>query len=1741
MRAVRAVLISLAGLVVLAGLALLLLVFPTTRSAVLDLAARVAIRATGYHLVAGSITYAHGELTLDDPIVTDDRGETFFMARQVRASVEPAGILGRSDRFLGLHSLDLVAPDVRLIHRADGTWNFERLIPRKAPPGAAPPPPGPPLRMTLRVEHGTVNVLDPQAAVQMGRSLSLAGVNGWLRFDRGAQSSGRLAATLRTVRGSAPLQAQLWEDDRIAWARATVEAPQMPVAPVIDAFVPAPDFIMASGRADVHLTLFDLGYDPQQGPHWQVSALATVRGVSLRVNPLIQPIEKLSCNLFLANGLLSSNDLRAQTGGIPLAGRGVLRIVNGTQVAFAVRLQGRLEQAKTLFQAIHEQDLAGPFTALVRITGPLSDIHVAVGVHARGARFAQASLPDLTTGLFYQGGHMTLTAFDHPSGGGSLWAHADLDLASRDVTTHALVTASLPAAHLPFVANLAPGSVVHAFATGEGPFLHLQGDGFAMLRGPRGETLRFFAGVDPQFLTLGPLLVQAGGGEALAVFRRSQDPVHVTQLQVYASRLPLSVQGGRVALADVPVISYALPDMSGTLNGGAFVISGAGQTPLASINARISGASYEGLALGTAAMNAVAQHGVLRIAQLNLKGPAADLDARGTLSLGHNLNVRSGAIAGTAAAHLQRFMPVLAALHPAGATGGTFALVFAPREWIGGVRLESTDARLGGVELDGAQAFAGGTGDTATVLGTLGIAGSRVWAVGSLTRPAAGAASRAAIEAVVPSLDVAAIPAAAHAGARGNLTGFGSLAQGGGGLDLKVAAALSGVYRDLPYAGDLDLTYAGGTLRSRSSRLTFERNQVVVGGAIKNLGFARFSDPFAHATYALSLHVREGDLAALSRFTGPNAPVTGSYDANATLDGPARHPNVDAYLDTDLGTIRGVAFNELHGVLRVRPGSIRLQDASVQLGTSAFRLDAVSAGRTFQIAAFSPHVDMSDFNDFFGGADVFAGIGTFGIAIASSRNGLNAAGQATLDQAAFHDYPLGHIKTVFSSRRGGLHAVIDQDGPAGAIDASGTLRLPQTAGDPIDLRAARYRVRARFHDVQIDRVLAFAGRQAFGLTGLLDGSADLQGTPSRPVGRASLALHDGYLRGIPVNSFAADLTFTSDGIAVSQSSLMLPFLSAQASGRYEPADHAILAQAHVDVPRLERLADALRVPGALAGEGTADIAASGTLAAPHIVADLDARNATLGGMAFDEARLRAQYAPGEVSFGDSSFDLAGKRGVISVNGTLPIILHPLALGPKERPVNLTLQAQGVDLSALDPLTRRFASLTGRLDATASLTGTAGNPVGKGSARIVGATAQSPIETVALTDASANLTFQNDTITLDRLHGELGRGTIDAQGAAHIVPAVGLRTYAGLQFWARVVAREAQVNVPNWLTGTLNGTLSVTRSGQTPYVAGNIGLEDAVIPFAAIYQLAQGGVGAPPQPAQAPGVPPLKPGHTIVYGGSAWGQQTHVLTTIGHPTPAPTGLVLPPIDLNVAVNAGNNVRILGGSSVNLTTRGNLTIAGNLRAPKLSGQFQAVRGQVGYFDTTFRIVSGSVTFDPVSGILPTLDVVAVTNVNGVEITLTVTGRVDNLTTDLSSQPAMSRDEIIATLLHAPQLASLTGAGGASAQTTLVQTAQSYFNAQLARSLLYPVESALAQELNLESISLIFNQFGNLAVEVRTRFSQNISAVYQSSITAPVTTAYGVSYRLQDFLALDVLQSEQPGYGLTSTVFNLHYIFR
>ena len=417
------------------------------------------------------------------------------------------------------------------------------------------------------------------------------------------------------------------------------------------------------------------------------------------------------------------------------------------------------------------------------------------------------------------------------------------------------------------------------------------------------------------------------------------------------------------------------------------------------------------------------------------------------------------------------------------------------------------------------------------------------------------------VDAVVPSLDLAQLQSFGLRGARGTASGFATMQGASNAPQVSAAATVRGSYNAIPYDGDLDVRYAAGTLRSNASRIALEGNQLTING---NVSGVRPGSSTSRAALALDVRVREGDLMALNRFTGSGAPITGSYSAEARIGGQLSQPTVNGHIDTDIGTIRGVAFNALHGSMRILPGEAHLSGGTVELGSSLFALDADEAARRFSVVAKSPHVDMSDFNDFFGGADIFAGTGSFDVRLASHGNGLSASGDALLDNAALRDYPLGHIQTTFStSRRNGLHAVIDQKGPGGTMRLAGSVGFTRYRAGLPDFATARYHVRAHVRNLAVDEALPLFHQENLGLSGLLDADGTMLGTLHKPTGSASFALHDGYLRRIQIEEFTGKLSVDDAAMTLRAGTLKLPFLTALGSGSFGFAGQRIAGTASI--------------------------------------------------------------------------------------------------------------------------------------------------------------------------------------------------------------------------------------------------------------------------------------------------------------------------------------------------------------------------------------------------------------------------------------------------------------------------------------------------------------------------------------------------------------------------------------------------
>ncbi|MDQ6825127.1 MAG: hypothetical protein M3007_06675, partial [Candidatus Eremiobacteraeota bacterium] len=453
------------------------------RSALTSVALRFFLQQRNLHVAHGSIHVGHGVLDIADLQIKDSGGNDFFLAKHITILFEPSGLIGRSDRRLGLQSIVLDRPVLRLIHLADGSWNVSALTAgNPGPSAAAQPQLTTPYHLKVRVEAGEVAVIDPQALVRFAHAFSLDNINGTLALNERAVSSGVLRANLRSAQGATAVQADFLEDDTIAFARAKVAAHGVAIAPLVDAIVPSPYFAIERGSIDIAGQAYAVGYAPG-APRWHLSADAMLRGGRMRVIPLVVPLRELHGPLHFQDGLLSTTRLRGFAAGTPLTARGAMQLFGGVRLALAAEQTGRLESQRRLFAFSQTLPFAGPSSLQVRVDGPVDDIRVSGALRARGSRFGPVVINSLRSSFFYNNSHLTMVASDDTIEGGLVVSQGDIDLSPHTPLITLVAQLRLPSASLPFIANINPAGTIRGLATITGPISTLSSRGYAQITG----------------------------------------------------------------------------------------------------------------------------------------------------------------------------------------------------------------------------------------------------------------------------------------------------------------------------------------------------------------------------------------------------------------------------------------------------------------------------------------------------------------------------------------------------------------------------------------------------------------------------------------------------------------------------------------------------------------------------------------------------------------------------------------------------------------------------------------------------------------------------------------------------------------------------------------------------------------------------------------------------------------------------------------------------------------------------------------------------------------------------------------------------------------------------------------------------------------------------------------------------------------------------------------------------------
>ena len=166
-------------------------------------------------------------------------------------------------------------------------------------------------------------------------------------------------------------------------------------------------------------------------------------------------------------------------------------------------------------------------------------------------------------------------------------------------------------------------------------------------------------------------------------------------------------------------------------------------------------------------------------------------------------------------------------------------------------------------------------------------------------------------------------------------------------------------------------------------------------------------------------------------------------------------------------------------------------------------------------------------------------------------------------------------------------------------------------------------------------------------------------------------------------------------------------------------------------------------------------------------------------------------------------------------------------------------------------------------------------------------------------------------------------------------------------------------------------------------------------------------------------------------------------------------------VDVTVHAGKGVRLYDRTLYNMFISGDVHFGGSLQNPNASGQFDVRNGTFKYLSHVFNITKGNAHF--VGGsYLPNLQLEAETNVSNYTIMLGVKGTVDHMDLSLSSNPTLSRKQIISMLTF--------GRGADSNSSTLTnEDVNAVATAGLQMFAFGYVQDALQNTLGLDRINI------------------------------------------------------------------------
>ncbi len=304
------------------------------------------------------------------------------------------------------------------------------------------------------------------------------------------------------------------------------------------------------------------------------------------------------------------------------------------------------------------------------------------------------------------------------------------------------------------------------------------------------------------------------------------------------------------------------------------------------------------------------------------------------------------------------------------------------------------------------------------------------------------------------------------------------------------------------------------------------------------------------------------------------------------------------------------------------------------------------------------------------------------------------------------------------------------------------------------------------------------------------------------------------------------------------------------------------------------------------------------------------------------------------------------------------------------PQSLDVHANGnLKLDLLEAFSPDIFS-SGNVVLNAAVTGTTGKPVVNGRLQLQDASFNMTSLPNGISGANGTVLFSGTQAVIQNLTGETGGGKITLTG---------FTTFGGPEMRFQLEANAAHIHVTEPENVTTQASAKLTLAGVTSrsLLSGNVTIEEVALH-------SHSDIGSILTQAATP--PAVRTASTGVLGG---------------------------IRFDVKIQTATDTQFRTTLTQDLKADANLTLRGNVDNPGMLGRVVVTQGDVVFFGSKYTIDQGTVSFFNPQKINPVLNIDLETTVQGIDVSLSVTGPMDKMKLSYRSDPPMMFSDLVSLL--------------------------------------------------------------------------------------------------------------------------------